>query len=64
MITVEEHSVVGGFGSAAAEVLAESGVGARLRRVGLPDTFAHAIGSRDHLVNHYGLSAEAVAEAA
>ncbi len=64
VITVEEHSIVAGFGSAAAEVLAEAGVGAPLRRVGFPDTFAHAVGSRDHLVDHYGLSAAAVAQTA
>ena len=64
VVTVEEHSVVGGFGSAAAEVLAESGVGALLRRIGLPDTFAHAVGSRDHLVDRYGLAGPAVADAA
>jgi transketolase len=61
VVTVEEHSVVAGFGSAAAEALAEAGVGAVLRRVGFPDTFAHAVGSRDHLVGHYGASAGAVA---
>ena len=54
VVTVEEHSIVGGFGSAAAETLAEAGVGAVLRRVGLPDTFAHAVGSRDYLVDRYG----------
>jgi transketolase len=64
VVTVEEHSIVGGFGSAAAEALAEAGVGATLRRVGLPDTFAHAVGSRDYLVDRYGLSGPAVADAA
>jgi transketolase len=64
VVTVEEHSTVAGFGSAAAEVLAESGAGAVLRRVGLPDTFAHAVGSRDYLVDRYGLSGPAVADAA
>jgi transketolase len=64
VVTVEEHSVVAGFGSAAAETLAEAGVGAILRRVGFPDTFAHAVGSRDHLVGHYGLSAADVAATA
>jgi transketolase len=64
VVTVEEHSVVAGFGSAAAEALAEAGTGARLRRIGFQDTFAHAVGSRDHLVDHYGLSAAAVARAA
>ena len=64
VVTVEEHSVVAGFGSAAAEALAESGAGAVLRRVGLPDTFAHAVGSRNYLVDRYGLSTAAVADAA
>ncbi len=64
VVTVEEHSIVAGFGSAAAEALAEAGVGAILRRVGFPDTFAHAVGSRDYLVDHYGLSAAAVAHTA
>jgi transketolase len=64
VVTVEEHSIVAGFGSAAAEALAEAGTGARLRRIGFQDTFAHAVGSRDHLVDHYGLSAAAVARAA
>ena len=64
VVTVEEHSIVGGFGSAAAEALAEAGVGAVLRRIGLPDTFAHTVGSRDYLVERYGLSGPAVADAA
>ena len=64
VVTVEEHSIVGGFGSAAAEALAEAGAGAVLRRIGLPDTFAHAVGSRDYLVDRYGLSGPAVADAA
>ena len=64
VVTVEEHSVIGGLGSAAAEALAEEGVGARLRRVGLPDTFAHEVGSREHLLRTYGLDAEAIARTA
>ena len=39
-------------------------MGAILRRVGFPDTFVHAVGSRDYLVDHYGLSGAAVAETA
>jgi transketolase len=64
VVTVEEHSVIGGLGSAVAEAIAESGRAGRLRRVGLPDTFAHAVGSRDHLLAHYGLDAAAIAAAA
>lgn len=64
VVTVEEHTVLGGLGSAVAEVLAEAGCPAPLRRIGMPDTFAHAVGSRDHLIRHYGLDAAAIAAAA
>jgi transketolase len=61
VISVEEHNVTGGLGSAVAEALADNGVGARLIRLGLPDTFAHAVGSQRHLLSHYGLDARAIA---
>jgi transketolase len=64
VVTLEEHTIVGGLGSAAAEALAESGVPARLRRVGLPDTFAHAVGSREYLLDQFGLTGEGVARVA
>jgi len=56
LITVEEHSIIGGLGSASAEALAEAGVPVRLKRLGLRDEFAHAVGSREHLLQHYGLA--------
>ena len=40
VVTAENHSVIGGLGTAVAEVLAEAGLGRPLRRVGLKDTFA------------------------
>jgi len=49
VITVEEHSVTGGLGSAAAEVVAESGVGVRFRRFGVPDRVHHVAGSQTYL---------------
>ena len=64
LVTVEEHSVNGGLGSAAAETLAERGAGATLRRIGLQDEFAFAVGSREHLLRRYGLAAADVAAAA
>lgn len=60
VVTVEEHSIMGGLGSAAAEALAESGVPARLRRVGVPDTFAHAVGSQQHLLRRFGIDAQGI----
>ena len=54
VITAENHTVVGGLGSAVAEVLAEAGIPAPLRRIGIADTFAEA-GSREFLFAKYGL---------
>jgi transketolase len=56
VITMENHSVIGGLGAAVAELLADAGIGRRLLRMGLQDTFAHG-GSRPYLLDHYGLSA-------
>ena len=55
VITAENHSIVGGLGSAVAEAVAEAGVGVPLRRVGLDDVFAES-GSREFLFAKYGLS--------
>jgi transketolase len=62
VITAENHTVVGGLGSAVAEALAEAGVAVPLRRVGIADVFAES-GSRDYLFSKYGLSTQAVIEA-
>jgi transketolase len=61
LVSVEEHTVVGGLGSAAAEALSEQGLGARLVRLGLQDEFAHTVGSREFLLGHHGLDAAGIA---
>ena len=61
--TIEEHTVIGGLGGAVAEVLADSGTGTPLKRLGLQDVFACMSGSRDDLRERYGITAEAAAEA-
>ena len=43
IITVEDHNIVGGLGSRVADVLLEEGVCAKLKKVGIPDTFAETI---------------------
>ena len=60
LITVEDHSTIGGLGSAVAEVLAEN-YPARLRRIGLQDCFGQS-GTPDALLEHYGLTAPHIAE--
>ena len=59
VITMENHTIIGGLGSAVAERMAEAGVGKRLIRVGLQDTYAHG-GSRPYLMRTYGLDAIAL----
>jgi transketolase len=63
VITAENHTIVGGLGSAVAEALAEAGIAAPLRRVGIADTFAEA-GSREYLFAKYGLGTQNIVEAA
>ncbi|WP_271270716.1 transketolase family protein [Aliamphritea hakodatensis] len=55
IITAENHSVIGGLGSAVAEVLAEAGKENTFLRVGIQDTFAQG-GSLSYLQEKYGLS--------
>lgn len=54
VITMENHTVIGGLGTEVAEVMAENGIGKKLRRLGLNDTFAHG-GSRHYLMKTYNL---------
>jgi transketolase len=64
VVTAENHTIVGGLGSAVAEVLAEAGLGRPLRRIGLRDTFAEGARTAPYLFGKYGLSAQAVVDAA
>ena len=63
IVTCEEHNIVGGFGSAVAEVMAESrNKHARLVRIGLNDQYSTIVGSQDYLRDCYGMSAAKIAE--
>lgn len=64
VVVAENHSVIGGLGSAVAEALAEAGLGRPLRRVGVQDVFAGGSRTASYLFERYGLSARAVIEAA
>lgn len=55
VITVEEHNIVGGFGAAVAEIIAENDVRAKLVRIGMNDRFAQVVGSPSYLRHYYGL---------
>ena len=64
VVTAENHSVIGGLGSAVAEVLAEAGLGRPLRRVGLRDTFAEGARTAASLFRKYGLGTQDIVDAA
>lgn len=65
VVTIEEHSRIGGLGSAVAEVLAEySGDAIPFRRVALPSEFVSLVGSQQYLREAYSLSAAGIANAA
>ncbi len=62
IVTAEEHSIIGGLGSAIAEVVAEN-CPTRLRRIGVNDRFGES-GSFQELYEYFGLTPEAIALAA
>lgn len=64
IVTAENHSVIGGLGSAVAETVAEAGLGRPLRRVGLQDTFAEGSLDGPYLFEKYGLSTQSIIAAA
>jgi len=56
VVTVEEHQVIGGLGSAVSEVLCSNGVFAAFERMGFKDTFCLEYGWHRDLLEFYGLS--------
>jgi len=63
ILTLEEHSRIGGLGGAVAEVLAEiEGIHVPFRRIGLPPGFAPLAGSQEYLRAAHGLGAESVVQ--
>ena len=63
VVTIEEHTVIGGLGSAVTDALVEAldGRVPRLRRLGIPDAFADDYGSQDWLMERFGLQPDAIA---
>ena len=63
LVTVEEHSIVGGLGSAVAELLAETdGVHTRFRRAGVPPRFSPRVGSQQFMLGENGLDVAPIAQ--
>ena len=58
VITIEEHSVIGGLGSAVAEIMAETNWSSQkyFKRLGIPDVFPEKYGSQADLMEYYNIS--------
>ena len=64
IVTVEEHSIVGGFGSAVCEVAAETGNPCRIHRIGMEDVYSTIVGTQQYLRAQYQMDDEAIARRA
>ena len=64
IFTLEEHSVIGGLGTAVAEVLAETELDGKVKfkRFGLTDVFAPCTGTREYLLKQYGIGQDDLVE--
>lgn len=62
IVTVEEHSIIGGLGSSVLEAVAEAGISAKIKRVGINDCFTQS-GAYEELVTEYGVGTDSIAEA-
>ena len=62
IITVEDHNIIGGLGSAVAEVVVESGKGCAFKKLGHPDKFA-PIGLHEDIMSMVGIDANGIIEA-
>ena len=60
VITVEEHSIVGGFGSAVCEVMAETGGNCRVHRIGMEDEYSTIVGTQQYLRSEYQMDDKAI----
>ena len=55
IVTLEEHNIIGGLGSAVAEVIAESGKAVQFKRIAIPDQYSHYVGGQMSVREKFGL---------
>lgn len=58
--TLEEHNIIGGFGSAVAEVVAETRTRAVVVRLGLNDVYSSVVGSQAYLRKYYNIDGDSI----
>ena len=62
IVTVEEHNIIGGLGSAVAEIIAENNAKSKLLRIGLNDEYSAKIGKQDYLREYYKINSKNIVE--
>jgi len=62
VVTLEEHSIIGGLGSLVCEILADQGSTLPIKRLALPDTSLYKYGSREWLREQVGLGPKSIVE--
>jgi transketolase len=63
IVTIEEHSILGGLGGSVAEVLCEADIPSlRFRRIGLPSHFTKAVGDQEYLRKQHGLDPDSIVQ--
>lgn len=60
ILTVEEHNIIGGFGSAVAEAVTKVGAPVKVVRMGLEDRYSSIVGEQSYLRHVYGIDSEAI----
>ena len=60
LVTIEEQSLDGGFGSIVSEFICDNQLSFKLLRLGLPEKFIFENGTRDHLIDTHGLSVKEI----
>lgn len=63
IITIEDHNIIGGLGSAVCEAASAAG-GAHVERIGVKDTFCPSVGTNNYLLNEQGITVEQVVKRA
>jgi len=62
VVSIEEHTLIGGLGSAVSEVMALSGSGIKLVMLGIPDVFPDKYGSQAEQLKYFGITKEHITE--
>jgi len=63
IVTIEEHNIDGGLGSAVAEICMDNGVTPKVfLRIGLDNKYSSIVGTQDYLKEHYGMNQAAIVQ--